>query len=76
MNTSRTDFNFILDPKCLIDSPTGDYWLLGFIEAEGSFTLSFNKLNQLKPIVKISQKLTSLVTLQAIGTLFSHVTGT
>jgi hypothetical protein len=33
MNSNRTNFNFPSDHKVLIS----DYWLLGFIEGEGSF---------------------------------------
>jgi len=58
MNSSRTVFNYSLIPTLKVNP----YWLLGFIEGEGSFGFK-----NLSPYFQIGQHTKSLMVLQGIA---------
>lgn len=58
MNSKRTEYNYALIPSIVINP----YWLLGFIEAEGTFGLK-----NLTPYFQIGQHIKSLMVLESIS---------
>lgn len=68
MNSNRTNFNFPDEHKIIIT----DYWLLGFIEGEGSFYLSRNGF---EPCFSIGQSEAQLPVLEKIKEHFESNLG-
>lgn len=58
MNSGRTEFNYKLIPSIVVDP----FWLLGFIEGEGTFGFK-----NLSPYFQIGQNIKSLSVLEAIS---------
>lgn len=58
MNTGRTDYNYSLIPEIAVNP----YWLLGFIEAEGTFGFK-----HLSPYFQVGQHVKNLFVLEAIA---------
>ena len=58
MNLGRTDYNYSLIPKIEVNP----FWLLGFIEGEGTFGFK-----NLSPFFQVGQSVRSLYVLEAIA---------
>ena len=65
MNSGRTEFNYSLIPGLIVVDP---FWLLGFIEAEGTFGFK-----NLSPFFQIGQHVRSLFVLEAIANYLKSI---
>ena len=65
MNSGRTEFNYSLIPGLRVVDP---FWLLGFIEAEGTFGFK-----NLSPFFQIGQHVRSLFVLEAIANYLKSI---
>ena len=64
MNSGRTEYNYSLIPKIVVNP----FWLLGFIEGEGTFGFK-----NLSPFFQVGQNVISLYVLEAIANYLQSI---
>ena len=64
MNSGRTEYNYSLIPKIVVNP----FWLLGFIEGEGTFGFK-----NLSPFFQLGQHIRSLYVLEAIANYLQSI---
>lgn len=64
MNSGRIEYNYSLNPKIVVNP----FWLLGFIEGEGTFGFK-----NLSPFFQVGQNVRSLYVLEAIANYLQSI---